>query len=120
MNNIYSNIECCVHLNQGRIIFFYIRPCLNGYTTDWFSVNTGLKQGCVIATVMFNIFINKLIDEIKDLDIGIDIDGEKVAILLYADDVILMSENAEDMQKLLKVLGVWCNNNCLKVNINKS
>ncbi|CAG2220663.1 unnamed protein product [Mytilus edulis] len=39
---IYSNIECCVRVN--------------GNTTDWFSVNTGLKQGCVLSTVMFNIF----------------------------------------------------------------
>lgn len=103
---IYSNIECCVRLN--------------GHTTDWFNVNTGLKQGCVLSTVMFNIFINNLIDDIKSLNIGIDIDGEKIAILLYADDVVLMAENTEDMQKLINVLGVWCNNNCLKVNLSKS
>ena len=30
---------------------------------------------------MFNIFINNLIDDIKSLNIGIDIDGEKIAIL---------------------------------------
>lgn len=103
---IYSNVECCVRLN--------------GNTTDWFNVNTGLKQGCVLSTVMFNIFINNLITDVKELDIGIDIDGQKVAILLYADDLILMSENKEDMQRLLDVLGVWCNNNCLNVNFGKS
>lgn len=61
-------------------------------TTDWFSINAGLKQGCVLSTVMFNIFINNLIDDIKSLNIGIDIDGEKIAILLYADDVVLMAK----------------------------
>ena len=50
---ISSNIECCVRLN--------------GHTTDWFSVNIGLKQGCGLSTVMFNIFINNLIDDIKSL-----------------------------------------------------
>ena len=89
-------------------------------TTDWFSINAGLKQGCVLSTVMFNIFINNLIDDIKSLNIGIDIDGEKIAILLCADDVVLMAENTEDIQKLINVLGVWCNNNCLKVNLSKS
>ncbi len=31
-----------------------------------------------------------------------------------------MAENTEDMQKLINVLVVWCNNNCLKVNLSKS
>ncbi len=87
---IYSNVECSVRLN--------------GNMTEWFNVNTGLKQGCVLSTVMFNIFINDLIDDIKLLDIGINIDGEKLSILLYADDIVLLAENAEDLQKLLDVL----------------
>ena len=69
---------------------------------------------------MFNIFINDLIDDIKSLNIGIDIDGENIAILLYADEVVLMAENTEDIQKLINVLDIWCNNNCLKVNLSKS
>jgi hypothetical protein len=46
----------------------------------------------------------------KSLNIGIDIDGEKIAILLYADHVVLMAENTEDMQQLINVLDTWCNN----------
>lgn len=39
-------------------------------------------------------FINDLICDIcdKSLDIGKDIDNEKVGILLYADDIVLMGE----------------------------
>jgi hypothetical protein len=37
--------------------------------------------------VLFNIFINNLFTDIKALDIGIDIEGEKIGILLYADDI---------------------------------
>jgi hypothetical protein len=46
-------------------------------------------------------------------DFPLDIDGENSAILLYADDVVLMAENTEDIQKLINVLDIWCNNNCL-------
>ena len=60
---IYTNVESCVRIN--------------GHVTEWFSVNTGLKQGCVLSTVLFNIFINNLVDDIKALNVGIDIDGEK-------------------------------------------
>jgi hypothetical protein len=38
---------------------------------------------------MFNIYVNSLIDDINALNIGIDINNEKLAILLYADDVVL-------------------------------
>jgi hypothetical protein len=40
--------------------------------------------------VVFNIFINSLFTDIKALDIGIDIEGEKNGILLYADDIVLI------------------------------
>jgi hypothetical protein len=31
-----------------------------------------------------------------------------------------MAENTEDMQQLINVLDIWCNNNCFKVNLSKS
>ncbi|CAG2209988.1 unnamed protein product [Mytilus edulis] len=61
---IYSQVECAIKLN--------------GHMTEWFSVNSGLKQGCVLSPILFNIFINSLVTNIKALDIGIDIDGEKI------------------------------------------
>ena len=69
---IYNNVECCVKVG-GRL-------------SKWFEVNQGLKQGCVLSPILFNMFINSLVTEIHALGIGVDIDGEKVAILLYADD----------------------------------
>ncbi|XP_071151601.1 uncharacterized protein [Mytilus edulis] len=88
--------------------------------TEWFNVDTGLKQGCILSSVMFNIYINTLIDDINALDIGINIDDEKIAILLYADDMVLMAENENDLQKMLDILNNWCITNGLNVNINKS
>ena len=61
--------------------------------TDWLNVDSGLKQGCILSTMMFNIYVNSLIDDINALNIGIDIDNEKLAMLLYADDVVLLAEN---------------------------
>jgi hypothetical protein len=68
---------------------------------------------------MFNIYVNSLIDDINALNIGIDIDNEKLAILLYADDVVLLAENEKDLQKIMDVFNFWCTNNALYVNVNK-
>ncbi len=37
---IYSNVECCVHIN--------------GFDIKWFGMNYGLKQECLISTILFN------------------------------------------------------------------
>lgn len=42
--------------------------------TDWFSFNSGLKQGFILSPVMFNTFL----DVIKVQDIGEDIDRKKL------------------------------------------
>ena len=88
--------------------------------TDWFNVDSGLKQGCILSSIMFNIYVNSLIDDINALNIGIDIDNAKLAILLYVDDVVLLAENEKDLQKILDVLNFWCKNDALYVNVNKS
>ena len=106
LKELYSNMECSVRLN--------------GNMTDWFNVDSGLKEGCILSSIMFNIYVNSLIDDINALNIGIDIDNEKLAILLYADDVVLLAENEKDLQKMLDVLNFWCKNNALYVNVNES
>ena len=47
-------------------------------------------------------------------------DGEKIGILVYADDVVLLAENEEELQQLLHELHLWCATNRLEININKS
>ena len=81
--------------------------------TDWFNVDSGLKQGCILLSIMFNIYVNSFIDDINAFNIGIDIDNEKLAIVLYADDMVLLAENEKDPQKMLDVLNCWCKNNAL-------
>jgi hypothetical protein len=69
--------------------------CVKGNSnfTDWFDVKSGLKQGCILSLLFFIIFINNLVDEVKKLDVGINVNGEKIGILLYADDVVFLCEN---------------------------
>jgi sorting nexin-29 len=54
INTIYSQVECAIKLN--------------GNMTEWFNVNSGLKQGCVLSPVLFNIFINGAVAIIRQSD----------------------------------------------------
>ena len=106
IKSIYNDVQYCVRLN--------------GIDTNWFRVTNGLKQSFMLSPLLFNMFINNLVETIKGLGIGVDIGQEKVSILMYADDLVLLAENENDLQLLLNVLSDWCRSNRINVNETKS
>ena len=89
--SLYDEMKCCVRIND--------------FHTEWFEVKCGLKQGCSLSTLWFNLYIIDLITHIKAFDVGIDIGDEKVAIMLYADDLLLIGQDELELQWLLDELG---------------
>ena len=69
-------------------------------STDWFNVTSCVRQGDTLSPILFSLFINELAVGFKNLNLGIYIGG-KLSILLYADDIVLMSESEENLQKIL-------------------
>lgn len=109
VKSLYSNVECCVKLGNGN------------FTTDWFNVNSGLRQGCLVSPQLFNIYINDLAKIIKQECNGIRLYGDKkVCLMMYADDIVFMSESEEELQEMLSVLERWCKTWEVSVNVKKS
>jgi len=48
-----------------------------------------VRQGSCLSPAIFNVFINVLILQLKELNIGCRVSGMFVGCLLYADDIIL-------------------------------
>ena len=84
---------------------------------SWFEVNTGFKQGDVNAPMLFNIFIDIVIRSVEPLlkNLGIKVSyrldgnlrecsnptGSTLAwLIMYADDIALISETREQMQQI--------------------
>jgi len=103
---IYDKVECCVRVN--------------GFHSEWFPVNRGLRQGCLLSPLMFNLFINDIAMEINNLGVGVKFGDELLSIMLYADDICLLAESEQDLQRMLDVLSDWCNKWKMSVNISKS
>ena len=94
---------------------------VNNNYTDWFDVSAGLRQGCSLSPILFNLNINDFITTIKALDNGVIIGREeKVSILLYADATVLLAENEKDLQLMLDTLNRWCIKNQMNINAKKS
>ena len=91
VQSLYKSVSSCIKIN--------------GLTTDWFDVNAGLRQVCPLSPLLINCFINDLAKKIKAIGKGVyNEEVERICILLYADDVVLLGENEADLQAILNVL----------------
>jgi hypothetical protein len=77
---------------------------VNGRMTGWFSVGVGVRQGCVLSPILFAIFIDGVAEELRELGIGVPVEGEVLSLLMYADDIVLMAECESDLQQMLEVV----------------
>ena len=88
--------------------------------SDWFPVVAGVKQGCTLSPLLFNLYVNDLHKAIADTGKDIMIDDMKISMLMYADDVVLMAESENDLQVMLNSLSNWCTQWKLLINRAKS
>ena len=91
LRNLYSGQEAKVRTGHG--------------TTDWFQIEKGVCQGCVLSPCLFNlhaeyIMRNAGLDESQG---GIKIAGRNINNLRNADDTTLMAESEELKSLLMKV-----------------
>ena len=85
-----------------------------------FSSERGVKQGDVLRPLLFHYFINNLVDDLnKDNTDPVVIGDTSVNILLYADDIVLLSQSKEGLQNSLNILHDFCYTWKLKVNTDK-
>ena len=71
---------------------------LNGEKLEAFPLRSGMRQGCPLSPLLFNIVLEALalaIREEKEIK-GIQIGKEEVKLSLFADDMILYIGNPKD------------------------
>ena len=73
--------------------------------TKFFDVEEGVRRGCVLSPILFSVFINKLVRDIISSGLGVQIKGNKVALLLYADDIVLVTDSRKELTRGLKIAG---------------
>ena len=83
-NNLWAKLKqngLCGRLYNALIsLYKTVKSCvrINGLTTDFFDVNCGLKQGCLLSPLLFNLYTDDLVRDMNLLNIGIDIDDASV------------------------------------------
>jgi len=87
LKNLYEIVESCVLVGRKR--------------SEWFVVEAGVRQGCILSPILFAIFIEGLARALKRVKVSSTLEGVKFNIALFADDLVILAESREDLQKLL-------------------
>lgn len=89
--------------------------------TDAVAIRRGVRQGCVLSPLLFNIYSEAVISmALTDLEAGIKINGTIVNNLRYADDTVLMAASEQDLQEILNRVNEHSERAGLSINISKT
>ena len=80
----------------------------------------GVKQGCPLSPTLFGLYIDEISEYIERWGgSGAGLAGAIIPILLYADDIVLISDSLEGLQRHLNALKSFCTDKDSSVNLNK-
>ena len=105
LSNLYADQEATVKTEHG--------------TTDWFQIEKGVHQGCILSPCLFNLYTEYIMRNavLEETQAGIKIARRNINNLRYADDTTLMTEAEEELKSLLLKVKEESEKAGLKLNI---
>ena len=106
---IYKSVVSCVRIGDRL--------------TEFFDCPAGLRQGCILSPMLFSLFINEIASSVEQQGMhGIQLLPGLVEIflLLFADDIVLISDTPRGLQNQLDVLSSTCKDLFLHINTDKT
>ena len=88
--------------------------------SDSFYAKNGVKQGGILSPILFCVYIDDLLQQLKDLNLGCHIGSVFCAIFAHADDIVLLSPSFTSLQTMLNVCQNYVVSADLLFNLEKS
>jgi hypothetical protein len=98
----------------------YLRIKTDNGLTESFEAQIGVKQGCVLSPILFNLFLYDLPNIFTNNCDPVDLYDTSINCLLFADDMVLLSKSADGLQTCLNKLREYCSKWKLQVNLSKT
>ena len=72
-------------------------------TTDWFKIEKGVHQDCILSPCLFNFYAEYIMWNagLEESQAGIKIAGRNIYNLRYAENTTLMAKSKEELKSLL-------------------
>jgi hypothetical protein len=97
----------------------YSKVCIGKHLSDSFPIQNGLKQGVALSPLLFNFALEYAISKVQENQVGLKLNGRH-QLLAYADDVNLLEDNIDTINKNTETLIDARKEIGLKVNVEKT
>ena len=87
--------------------------------SDCVSIERGVKQGDNLSSLLFNIYINDIPTIFDEKCKPVSLETMSLNCLMFADDILLLSESPEGLQQAINKLNEYCLKWQLSINIKK-
>ena len=87
LRNVYAGQEATVRTGHG--------------TTDWFQIEKGVHQGCILSPCLFNFYAEYIMRNagLEEAQAGIKVAGRNINNFRYADDTTLMAQREKALDE---------------------
>ena len=96
IKSLYSNSSCSIKIGNSQ--------------TRSFQYARGVRQGCILSPLLFNLFINNIPYSFENTlsDPFVLSNGTKLNSLFYADDLVILSRSKTGLQTYLPIAIPGC------------
>lgn len=88
--------------------------------SNYFPIKNGVRQGAVLSPILYCIYVDGLIKNLRTSGLGCTINGLYSGILCYADDITLLASSLMVMQKMLAICESYAKGHAIEFNATKS
>ena len=104
-----------VHLLMAWYREQNMRVRWNQTLSDSFSVTNGVRQGGVLSPILFTVYIDELLIQLKHLGVGCHWKHHFVGAVCYADDLALLAPSQAALRLMLRLCEQFADSHGLKV-----
>ena len=114
LNSLY--VRCLLYMYKNQ----KIRVKWNNIYSEEFTITNGVKQGGVLSPMLFGIYIDHLIQKLRESGFGCTIGPYFVGCIVYADDIVLLSPTKTGLEQMIHVCQDYSQQFHVKFNALKS
>lgn len=108
-----------VLVRSVEVMYEGISTCFKNCGMFQVAIRRGVKQGDPLSPLLFNVILDFLLEELHATRRGFSVGAQRIPVLAFADDLILLADSELDLQVLLDVLSSFLFKLGMSVNVGK-
>ena len=93
---------------------------LKGSRSRIFPISQGVRQGAILSLLLYSVFVDDLLAQLHDCGLGAMVGSVYCPSPMYADDLALIADSPEGLQKLLNIVSHYTSTWRYEINSSKS